>query len=68
MLRHMTDANENCYEHLRTDQHYTFYLTTFDNYSVGDARIYAVGMTLSALAFVTLSVYGYCPSRVPNFC
>jgi ABC-type xylose transport system substrate-binding protein len=64
----MTDPNENCYEHLRTDQHYTFYLTTFDNYSVGDAQIYAVGMTLSALEFVTLSDYGYCPLKVHNFC
>jgi len=64
----MTDANENYYEHLRTDQHYTFYLTAFDNYSVGDARIYVVGMTPSALAFVTLSDDGYCPLKVPNFC
>ena len=64
----MTDTNENCYEYLRTDQHYTFYLTTFDNYSVGDARIYAVGMTLSALAFVTLSDDGYCPLKVSNCC
>jgi hypothetical protein len=64
----MTDPNENCYEHLRTDQHDTFYLTTFDNYSVGDARISAAGVTLSALARVTLSDDGYFPLKVPNFC
>jgi hypothetical protein len=57
----MTNLNENCYERLSTDQHYTFSLSTFDNYSVGDARIYVVGVTLSALAFVTLSDDGYCP-------
>jgi len=68
MLCHMTDANENCYEHTRTNQYYTFYLTSFDNYSVGDARIYAVGMTIPALAFVTLSDDGYCRLKVSNVC
>jgi len=62
----MTVPNENGYEHFWTDEHYIFYLTTFNNYSVGDARIYAVGKTVSALAFVTLSDGGYCPLKVPN--
>jgi hypothetical protein len=62
------DPNENCYENLRTAQYYTFYLTALVYYSIGDARIYAVGMTLSALAFVTLSDDGCCPLKVPNFC
>jgi hypothetical protein len=48
----MTDLNENWYEHSKTDPHYTFYLRTLGKGNVTDARIYEVGMTLSALAFV----------------